>query len=308
MTDSYIQETQKLSPSSIVELFELELVEGLHYATGNPDNVITTYRWHAGTNSTSYGSVRFNNQVYSPMPIEAEGFDYKSGKNDSLARPTLRISNVLSTISTILIDVNKITRGNDLLNAKVTRKRTFAMFLDSVNFNNSGKTYYVSVANVGGSNVFIIDNDTKPVLSLVRGETYVFDQSSNYNSGHPFAIRQADDSPYTDGITTTGTAGNAGAKTTFVVAANAPSTLKYYCTVHGNAMGNTINISNSYVNPDSNPNATSRDEVYFIDRKSTENRSLVEFELAQSWDLPNFKLPKRQVLPRQFPGVGSFHE
>ncbi len=308
MTDSYIQETQKLSPSSIVELFELELVEGLHYATGNPDNVITTYRWHSGTNSISYGSVKFNNQVYTPMPIEAEGFDYKSGKNDSLARPTLRISNILSTISTILIDVNKITAGNDLLNAKVTRKRTFAMFLDSTNFNNLGKTYYVSVANVDGSNVFIIDNDTKPVLSLIRGETYVFDQSSNYNSGHPFAIRQADDSAYTDGITTTGTAGNAGAKTTFVVAANAPSTLKYYCTVHGNGMGNTINISNAYVNPNANPNATSRDEVYFIDRKSTENRSLVEFELAQSWDLPNFKLPKRQVLPRQFPGVGSFHE
>ena len=140
MTDSYIEESGKLSPSSIIELFELELVEGLHYATGNPDNVITTYRWHAGTNSRLNESVKFNGQVYTPMPIEAEGFDYKSGKNDSLARPTLRISNLLSTISTILIEVNKITAGNDLLNAKVTRKRTFAMFLDSDNFDSTNPT------------------------------------------------------------------------------------------------------------------------------------------------------------------------
>ena len=192
MTDSYIQETQKLSPSSIVELFELELVEGLHYATGNPDNVITTYRWHAGTNSRLNESVKFNGQVYTPMPIEAEGFDYKSGQNDAQARPILRISNLLSTVSTILIEVNKVTVGNDLLNAKVTRIRTAAMFL------------------------------------------------------------------------------------------NGEST--------------------------ANSSATSRNEVYFIVRKSTENREIVEFELAQAWDLPGVKLPKRQVLPRQFPGIGAFHE
>ena len=57
-----------------------------------------------------------------------------------------------------------------------------------------------------------------------------------------------------------------------------------------------------------NPNATSRNEIYFVVRKSTENRELVEFELAQAWDLPNVKLPKRQVLPRQFPGIGAFHD
>jgi hypothetical protein len=57
-----------------------------------------------------------------------------------------------------------------------------------------------------------------------------------------------------------------------------------------------------------NSSATSRNEVYFIVRKSTENREIVEFELAQAWDLPGVKLPKRQVLPRQFPGIGAFHE
>ena len=43
-------ELQKINPNSIIELFELELVEGLHYATGNPSNVPTIYRFHAGGN------------------------------------------------------------------------------------------------------------------------------------------------------------------------------------------------------------------------------------------------------------------
>ena len=175
MTDSYISEYQKPDPSAVIELFELELVEGTHYATGNPDNITTTYRWHSGMPAAGAGSIVFNSQTYTPMPIEAEGFDYKSGENDSQSRPVLRISNLLSTVSTILIEVNKITNGNDLLNAKVTRIRTAAMFLD--------------------------------------GET-------------------------------------------------------------------TANTS-----------ATSRNEIYFIERKSTENRQIVEFELSQFSDLPNFKIP-----------------
>ena len=36
-------ELQKLNPSARIELFVLELVEGLHYATGNPSNVATLF-------------------------------------------------------------------------------------------------------------------------------------------------------------------------------------------------------------------------------------------------------------------------
>ena len=47
-------------------------------------------------------------------------------------------------------------------------------------------------------------------------------------------------------------------------------------------------------------------EVFYIDRKSGENRLAVEFELAASFDIQGVRLPKRQVLPEDFPGVGSF--
>lgn len=307
MTDSYIAELQKPDPSAIIQLYELELVEGTHYANGNPSNVITTYCWHSGTTAAGASSIVFNNKTYTPMPIEAEGFDQKSGKNDGVARPVLRVSNLLSTVSAILADVNKITAGNDLLNAKVTRIETLAMFLDSVNFPQQ-KTYKVTVVQSGGNNVFALDGVTNPTITLQKNGRYIFDQTDPTNTGHPIAFRETNDTAYTNGVTSTGTAGSSSANTLFVVPSNAPSSLKYYCTVHGNSMGNNITINNAYVNPTANPNAISRKQIYIVDRKSTENRDFVEFELSAIWDLPGFKLPKRQVLPRQFPGIGAFHE
>ena len=37
-------------------------------------------------------------------------------------------------------------------------------------------------------------------------------------------------------------------------------------------------------------------EIYYVDRKSLENREIVEFELAASFDLANVRAPKRQVI------------
>lgn len=102
-------------------------------------------------------------------------------------------------------------------------------------------TYAVTV--VGG--VFYLDGASKPALTLVRGNTYIFDQSDSSNAGHPLAFRDSSDNSYTTGVTVTGTAGQAGAKVTIDVASNAPSSLKYYCTTHGNNMGNTITVVNS---------------------------------------------------------------
>ena len=102
-------------------------------------------------------------------------------------------------------------------------------------------TYAITV--VGG--VFYLDGASKPALTLVRGNTYIFDQSDSSNASHPLAFRDSSDNSYTTGVTVTGTAGQAGAKVTIDVASNAPSSLKYYCTTHGNNMGNTITVVNS---------------------------------------------------------------
>ena len=54
------------------------------------------------------------------------------------------------------------------------------------------------------------------------------------------------------------------------------------------------------------PNAEFPREVYSIDRKSTETREIVEFELAAPTDLAGVRIPKRQCTRTLFPSIGTF--
>lgn len=47
-------------------------------------------------------------------------------------------------------------------------------------------------------------------------------------------------------------------------------------------------------------------EIYFIDRKSEENRDVVQFELAANFDLVGVKAPRRLVTKDHFPSAGTF--
>ena len=110
-------------------------------------------------------------------------------------------------------------------------------------------TYTVTVATgttqYGTGNRYYINGELAPVLYLQEGNTYIFDQADTSNDTHQIAFstnpNNSPASPYTTGVTTTGTPGNAGASTTINVApvrtTGAPL-LFYYCTVHS-GMGNT---------------------------------------------------------------------
>jgi len=109
------------------------------------------------------------------------------------------------------------------------------------------KTFRVTVASGnlyggGTGNVFYIDGVSNPALTLVKGFTYVFDQEDSSNSGHPFHFKNSSDSQYTTGVTVSGTAGSSGATVTLVLAEDASEPSAYYCTAHGNGMGNTITL------------------------------------------------------------------
>jgi len=97
------------------------------------------------------------------------------------------------------------------------------------------KTFVVEV--VGG--VFQIDGVSRPALTFHENQTYIFDQSHVSNSGHPIAFSEAVNggTPYSTGVTSVGTPGQAGAKTTFKVPVGAPSNLFYYCVNHPSTMG-----------------------------------------------------------------------
>ena len=54
------------------------------------------------------------------------------------------------------------------------------------------------------------------------------------------------------------------------------------------------------------PTAEFPQEIYKIDRKSTENREIVEFELAAPTDLAGIRVPGRQCTRSEFPSIGTF--
>ena len=60
-------------------------------------------------------------------------------------------------------------------------------------------------------------------------------------------------------------------------------------------------------NSDEDPTSYFRPrDIYFIDRKSMENRDVISYEMCSAFDLAGVRLPKRQILPDDFPGVGTF--
>ena len=196
-------ELNKINPSSVIELYELELTVGLHIPTGNPNNLDTVFRFHAGANLNNFGQIKFNNNLYQRVAVQIEGFQDTS--TGTIPRPTLTFSNLggitkdgtVMTMSDFLAIVNLTTPGNDLLDAKVTRLMPLASALDNDNF-------------VG-------DN--------------------------PFGT------PSTDRL---------------------------------------------------------QDRIYFIDRKSVENRQVVQFELVSVLDMQNKRIPARIVTRDLFPTAGTF--
>ena len=61
-------------------------------------------------------------------------------------------------------------------------------------------------------------------------------------------------------------------------------------------------------NSDADPTSYFRPrDIYFIDRKAMENRDVISYEMCSAFDLAGVRLPKRQILPDQFPGIGAFN-
>ena len=118
---SAYEELAKLNPSAIIELFELHLDNTLHGSTD-------VYRFHAGANADVDGNVVFNGNTYTRIPVKADGFEFTN--TGTLPRPTLTISNLDGTMTTLLLLVNATTAGNDLGGAEVRRIRTLKKFLD----------------------------------------------------------------------------------------------------------------------------------------------------------------------------------
>ena len=159
---------QKLAPGAIVELFEVDL-------TPFGGDLL---RFHAGTNQLTQNIV-WQGNTYTAFPVQASGFEF-TGQGQA-PRPRLLVANVFGSITALVLQYD------DIVGAKVTRKRTLSKYLDAVNF-------------PGG------------------------------------------------------------------------------------------------VNPTADPTAEFPNDVFYVDRKSSENNEIVEFELAPAMDVTGVMLPRRQII------------
>jgi lambda family phage minor tail protein L len=319
---------QEINPGAVIELFTLQLDATLHGST-------TIYRFHNGANLNANGEVVWAGNTYLRFPIECTGFEFTG--TGTLPRPTISVSNIFGTLTAIMQDVNQTTVGNDLNGAKLTRIRTLARFLDAVNFapqtvtststqtvadpsDAETVTYTVTVVqDSGGANVFAINGVQRPVITMKRGSTYIFNQSHSSNVNHPLRIKSDAGGQQTS--VNAGTLGTDATVTYSPAYPSAPNDLRYYCTSHGNNMGNTITMNNpntiqqqttssstTQSNPFGTPDPTAEfpQEIYFLDRKISENRDIVQWEAISALDLVNVKLPKRIATRDIFPGIGTF--
>jgi hypothetical protein len=168
------------------------------------------------------------------------------------ATQTLALSNATTGLT---VSSNAVVNGNV----------TASIFLGDGGLLSNIENQRVYTLGVNGSSDYIFegpgfDNPTNdPVLRLIRGFTYIFDNSSNYLS-HPFKIRTGiNGTNFTSGVVD-----NGAGITTFTVPMNAPEELYYRCSFHS-SMGNTIHILKERSSTDDVPEGSSN--LYYTDER-----------------------------------------
>ena len=161
------EQLQALAPTAIIDLFEIELTQDVN-------GVTDTLRYHAGVNGL-LSNIVFDGKTYPAAPVEVDGFEFTA--KGTLPRPTLRVANANGAISSLLALYNP-------LRARVRRIRTFAKFLDVVNFNQAQGSQTEADDNLitQDSNTLVYEtfNDTAdPDAKMV--ETWYIDRVSSEN-------------------------------------------------------------------------------------------------------------------------------
>tara|TARA_R110000824_G_scaffold11986_8_gene52752 strand:+ start:352 stop:1641 length:1290 start_codon:yes stop_codon:yes gene_type:complete len=140
-------ELGNLNPSALVTLIEIDLSKLLD--TRHIKNLSSEAEQIGFRKNLSDSTLRFHNNIkivnsyivwqqntYYPAPLITEGFETSS--KGVLPQPTLTISSQSeSGIDQIALLKHEIRKFGDIIGAKVTRRRTFAKYLDRINF---GKT------------------------------------------------------------------------------------------------------------------------------------------------------------------------
>lgn len=129
MSDKINSEVQKLDSDAIVTLYTLDTT---------PIGGSEIYRFTAMPNGT--GPVIFNGVTYTPIDIEATGFEWDG--RGTLPRPKVKVSNVNNIVTAAII-----TFG-DMVGSKFYRVRTFAKHLDDGEDPDPSATFPIEIYTV----------------------------------------------------------------------------------------------------------------------------------------------------------------
>ena len=225
---SLAHELSNLTPSALIALFEIDLSNLLDSKSiptlaadakkiGFPGTVDRILRFH--NNIKVFNSkIVWNGKEYYPVPIQATGFEASS--KGTLPTPILSISSQSEEgVSLLSLLKHQILKHGDIIGCKVTRRRTFAKYLDWTNF------------------VFHTGGNTNPISPRAQ------------------------------------------------------------------------ELPDGY-EPD--PNAELPKDVYFIERKTGENKNTIQYQLSSILDLEGVKIPRRTIVADkcnwQYRGPGCWYQ
>ena len=204
------RESSALETSSLITLFELDVSVALENV-GITTSDDTIFYFHNNT-KLAPTNIRFQDNIYVLCPIEATGFEITS--QGVLPTPILRMTTIEAGIPMLSLLKQKMRLLGDLVGCKLTRRRTFARFLNSSNFN-------LQNAPMFDENGLPINTNVDELAELPK-------------------------------------------------------------------------------------------DIWFINRKSAENKTVIEYELNSSLDLENLQLPKRQMIAKRcnfnYRGEGCLYE
>ena len=249
---------QSLEQTALIELYVLD-------ATNLPGGGLTYF--HAGTNKLQQPVV-WQGNTYEPMPIEASGFDVTT--QGAAPRPKVRIANVNGLLSA------SVKAFDDFVGCKISRKRTYAKYLDIINFPPSetvakqrySETGYAANKSINSGGAF---NLTYYMANGGPDLLGAFGSNSALYAAH-----------WRDAGVYEGRPGNsAGAFNTAFYVATYPNDCRY--------------------NPTADQTQYIPDDIWYVERKIAETRHLIEFELSSAFDLVGVQLPNRQIIQNSCP-------
>lgn len=294
-------DVQQLSPGPILEFWELNATSiggGIVRFQGQQD-----------------GKVWWQGQEYDAWPVQGEGFERTS---DQQPTPKFRVGNVDRSI-TILCQAL-----DDLVGATLTRRRTFAKYLDSVNFPegpvltpgggnfdspNQLSQWTITAGNVsapGDGKLYI----GKPGGASAVYFTFVSEVGVNYDLSM-FVVDNAGTTP--GAFVRVGTALDNWGLGVLALPPGTGGSIQFvgtgqvlYVQVVRGGTSNQAQIDFVHLrvaggNPTADPTKEFAPELWFIERKSAESFEAVEFELSSALDFNGVKLPRRQIIANQCP-------